>query len=342
MRISSFPWSLLMLATGALMWSCGSPAKQDAGSGGDNATGGATGTGGSIASGGMTSTGGAAGTTSSGGTVSSGGTKGTGGTTATGGSVSTGGTSATGGTTATGGTKATGGATGTGGTAATGGTKSTGGTVGSGGTASTGGNSATGGSKATGGSTSVDAGATTKTIPGNGCTPPAAYANLFVSLSGHTQAESDAKVAAAWSKLFNPKGPGNIYFDGPGSDESYVKDIYNGDVRSEGMGYGMIIAVQLDHQTEFDRLWTWVKTHMANGTGEIVMAVPDLGLENVRRWSAGRRRVHGDRPHLCPQALGRHVREVQLRNRGPVGARRDPDQVLQLPVPPRQVRLGLQ
>jgi oligosaccharide reducing-end xylanase len=35
------------------------------------------------------------------------------------------------------------------------------------------------------------------------------------------------------------------------------------------MGYGMITAVQLDHQTEFDRLWKWVKTHMANGTGEI-------------------------------------------------------------------------
>ena len=35
------------------------------------------------------------------------------------------------------------------------------------------------------------------------------------------------------------------------------------------MSYGMMIAVQLDHQTEFDRLWTWVKNHMANGTGEI-------------------------------------------------------------------------
>jgi len=35
------------------------------------------------------------------------------------------------------------------------------------------------------------------------------------------------------------------------------------------MSYGMMVAVQLDHQTEFDRLWTWVKTHMAQGTGEI-------------------------------------------------------------------------
>jgi len=295
-----------MLATGTLMWSCGSPTggsliHEDAGPGGDNATGGATGTGGTIASGGVTSTGGTTGTTSSGGTVSSGGTKGTGGTNAPDGSVSAVDASATGGSTSTGGSKATGGATETGGTTATGGvsstggTKSAGGTVGSGGTVSTGGNSAkggttsTGGTKATGGSTSsggsssspIDAGGTsTVTIPGNGCTPPAAYANLFVSLSGHTQAESDAKVAAAWSKLFNPKGPGNVYFDGPGSDESYVKDIYNGDVRTEGMGYGMIAAVQLDHQTEFDRLWKWVKTHMANGTGEISWSCSTSGSKN--------------------------------------------------------------
>ena len=195
MRTSSFPFSLLILATGALIWGCGSPAgesasKLDAASGGDHATGGAMGTGGTIASGGMTATGGTADTTSSGGTVSSGGTKGTGGTTMTGGSVSTGGTSATGGATASGGTSAASGATGTGGSAATGGTVGSGGSPGGnsakGGTTSTGGTKATGGSTGSGGS-SVDAGAATKTIPGNGCTPPAAYANLFVSLSGHTQ-----------------------------------------------------------------------------------------------------------------------------------------------------------
>ena len=102
------------------------------------------------------------------------------------------------------------------------------------------------------------------------CAPPASYADLFVTVSGHTQAESDAKVSQAWSTLFNPSGSGTIYFNGPGANESYVHDIYNNDVRSEGMSYGMMVAVQLDHQTEFDRLWTWVKNHMAQGTtGEI-------------------------------------------------------------------------
>jgi oligosaccharide reducing-end xylanase len=114
-------------------------------------------------------------------------------------------------------------------------------------------------------------------MPGNGCTPPAAYGNLFVSVSGHTQADSDAKVAAAWSSLFNPGGAGSIYFNGPGTDESYVEDTFNNDVRTEGMSYGMMIAVQLNHQTEFDRLWTFVKNHMAQGTGQIAWHVSTSG-----------------------------------------------------------------
>jgi hypothetical protein len=56
-----------------------------------------------------------------------------------------------------------------------------------------------------------------------------------VTLSGHTQEESDAKVAKAWSGLFNASASSSIYKDGSGSDESYVQDFYNGDVRSEGM-----------------------------------------------------------------------------------------------------------
>jgi oligosaccharide reducing-end xylanase len=116
-----------------------------------------------------------------------------------------------------------------------------------------------------GGGAAGDADAST----GAECKPPASYANLFVTVSGKTQAESDQKLTAAWSTLFNSSGSGTIYFNGPGANESYVEDILNKDVRTEGMSYGMMVAVQLDHQTEFDRIWSWVKNHMANGTGEI-------------------------------------------------------------------------
>jgi endo-1,4-beta-D-glucanase Y len=204
-------------------------------------------------------------------------------------SPATGGISGTGGTSAgTGGTSA-----GTGGTSSvqggSGGTSQTGGSGAVDGDASTGGRPgdagvdrgadgsagrATGGAGGGGSGGNADSGSVADATAGSGgtrgeCTPPASYANLFVTVSGHTQAESDQKVATAWSTLFNPKGSGTIYFDGPGANESYVKDIWNNDVRSEGMSYGMMAAVQLDHQTEFDRIWSWVKNHMANGTGEI-------------------------------------------------------------------------
>jgi oligosaccharide reducing-end xylanase len=102
----------------------------------------------------------------------------------------------------------------------------------------------------------------TQTITGNGCTPPAGYNNLFIGLLGQTQAASDAKIAAAWGQLFNPSNANTIFYNGPGAGEAYVEDIADTAVRSEGQSYGMMIAVQLDHQTEFDELWTFVKAHM--------------------------------------------------------------------------------
>jgi oligosaccharide reducing-end xylanase len=103
------------------------------------------------------------------------------------------------------------------------------------------------------------------TVVGTGCTPPAQYANLFISLLGQTQASSNTKLAAAWNQLFNPSNANTIFYKGPGTGEAYVEDVNNNDVRTEGMSYGMMIAVQLDHQTEFDELWTFVKNHMWMG-----------------------------------------------------------------------------
>jgi oligosaccharide reducing-end xylanase len=153
---------------------------------------------------------------------------------------------------------------------------SSGGTTSSGG--SSGGKSSSGGSG--GGSTSSSGGLPGDggpTTPATGCTPPANYENLFVTLLGHTQADSDAKVTAAWSQLFNPSGANTIFYNGPGANESYVEDIADNDVRTEGMSYGMMVAVQLNHQTEFDRLWTFVKNHMLQSSGQITWHVSTSG-----------------------------------------------------------------
>jgi oligosaccharide reducing-end xylanase len=128
-----------------------------------------------------------------------------------------------------------------------------------------------GGASPSGGAAQSGGANTGGAAPGDGCAVPAPteYPNLFVTVSGHTQEETDAKVLAAWNQLFVPSSANTVYYDGPGADESYVKDVANNDVRTEGMSYGMMTAVQLDHQTQFDRLWSWVKNHMAQGTGEI-------------------------------------------------------------------------
>jgi oligosaccharide reducing-end xylanase len=41
--------------------------------------------------------------------------------------------------------------------------------------------------------------------------------------------------------------------------------VANNDVRSEGMSYGMMIALQYDKKHEFDALWNWAKTYMWHG-----------------------------------------------------------------------------
>jgi oligosaccharide reducing-end xylanase len=38
-------------------------------------------------------------------------------------------------------------------------------------------------------------------------------------------------------------------------------------VRTEGLSYGMMIAVQLNKQTEFNRIWKWAKLHLQQANG---------------------------------------------------------------------------
>ncbi|MEJ0007590.1 MAG: glycosyl hydrolase family 8 [Steroidobacteraceae bacterium] len=43
---------------------------------------------------------------------------------------------------------------------------------------------------------------------------------------------------------------------------AYITDWANNDARTEGMSYGMMIAVQLNKKREFDALWNWSHTNM--------------------------------------------------------------------------------
>jgi xylan 1,4-beta-xylosidase len=91
--------------------------------------------------------------------------------------------------------------------------------------------------------------------------------NLFQEYLGVSYSSLDTKIDVAWNQLFyGDDSDQRIYY--PVDDNmAYILDTGNGDVRSEGMSYGMTIAVQLDHKAEFDRLWKWVKTHMYHADG---------------------------------------------------------------------------
>ena len=53
-----------------------------------------------------------------------------------------------------------------------------------------------------------------------------------------------------------------------GEDMGYIEDTGNHDARTEGMSYGMMACVQLDHKEEFDRIWKWTVTYMYMEEGE--------------------------------------------------------------------------
>lgn len=86
--------------------------------------------------------------------------------------------------------------------------------------------------------------------------------NLFAELLGKSEAEVDAKIETAWQQLFYGNPDTETVYYPVGDDMAYIKDIGNDDIRSEGISYGMMIAVQLDKQEEFNRIWQWAKTYM--------------------------------------------------------------------------------
>ncbi len=93
------------------------------------------------------------------------------------------------------------------------------------------------------------------------------YRNLFAELLGKSDAEIQQKIDRAWQQLFYGDDDTQRVYYPVGSDMAYVKDIGSGDIRSEGMSYGMMLAVQLDKKEEFDRLWKWAYTYMLQKDG---------------------------------------------------------------------------
>ena len=90
------------------------------------------------------------------------------------------------------------------------------------------------------------------------------YRNVFVDM-GYKPAEVDAKLKEVFNDVF--RGKNKVYFE-VGDTMGYVSDIKNNDARTEGMSYGMMIAVQFGEKDIFDRLWRWSKKYMQHQEGD--------------------------------------------------------------------------
>ncbi len=100
---------------------------------------------------------------------------------------------------------------------------------------------------------------------GDGAFKTKHYRDLFAE-AGHTPAEENAKIEKAFEQLFHGDGQEErIYFE-TGANENgtlaYITDWANNDARTEGMSYGMMIAVELNKKREFDAIWNWAHTYM--------------------------------------------------------------------------------
>ena len=104
-----------------------------------------------------------------------------------------------------------------------------------------------------------------KVKDGSGAYATGKYRNLFKE-QGHTETEISAKIDAAFKQLFHgdTATQATYFADGKNANGplAYVSDVPHHDIRSEGMSYGMMIAVQLNKKAEFDAIWNYALTKM--------------------------------------------------------------------------------
>jgi len=98
-------------------------------------------------------------------------------------------------------------------------------------------------------------------------TGPPTYPNALREL-GHTDQEISDKINSVFNQLFHGDPSTQAIFFPVGDDEANIQDTFHSnEIRTEGIGYGMIIAVELDKQLEFDQLWRYAKSELMEPPG---------------------------------------------------------------------------
>jgi endo-1,4-beta-D-glucanase Y len=99
-----------------------------------------------------------------------------------------------------------------------------------------------------------------------------AYRNLFQEWDpAITDAQVQAKLDQWWNSLFASTDDNRRVYYPFGTNANgalaYIKDVGDNDIRSEGVSYGMMIAVQMNKQAEFNALWNFARSVMQHQTG---------------------------------------------------------------------------
>ena len=114
---------------------------------------------------------------------------------------------------------------------------------------------------------------------------PSEPTNYYLELPGVTETDVSDKLQQAINTLFHGNADTQaIYFTSEAfystdvtqkvcafssADEgtACIRDFLHGDVRTEGLGLGMLAAVMLNHREEFDLLWRYAQLHHQRETG---------------------------------------------------------------------------
>ena len=91
--------------------------------------------------------------------------------------------------------------------------------------------------------------------------PPPPDDNVVDDL-GVTEEEADLTIRSAYEQLFFGNADTQAIYRIVNDESGYVEDVNNNDVRTDAIGYGMFVTVQVDDQEVFDNIWTWAKRYM--------------------------------------------------------------------------------
>lgn len=105
---------------------------------------------------------------------------------------------------------------------------------------------------------------------------------------GYSKFEIEDRVIACWNNIFDQKNPNHFYIEN--DDTGYIVDTGNDDARTEGMSYGMMMAVQMNRKDIFDKLWKWARKNMYLEEG------PNAGYFCWSNQLNGRKNADGPAP----------------------------------------------